>query len=71
MFENPHLPLFYNFESANFRSCGNTKTPLFALVVSGILNVVLNLIFVLGLGMDAAGVATAAVCLKISLSVLF
>lgn len=53
--------LLYNFEAAIFRSCGNTQMPLIALVVSGILNVVLNLFFVLGLGMDVDGVATATV----------
>ena len=44
--------LLYNFEAAVFRSSGNTRTPLAALTVSGVLNVVLNLFFVLGLGMD-------------------
>ncbi len=53
--------LLYNFESAIFRSCGNTRTPLIALVVSGVLNVILNLVFVLGFGMDVDGVATATV----------
>lgn len=53
--------LLYNFEAAIFRSCGNTQTPLAALVVSGVINVVLNLFFVLGLGMDVDGVATATV----------
>lgn len=53
--------LLYNFEAAIFRSCGNTQMPLIALVVSGILNVVLNLFFVLGLGMDVDGVAAATV----------
>lgn len=53
--------LLYNFEAAIFRSCGNTKTPLAALVVSGILNVILNLLFVSGFGMDVDGVATATV----------
>lgn len=53
--------LLYNFEAAIFRSCGNTQTPLIALVVSGILNVALNLFFVRGLGMDVDGVATATV----------
>ncbi len=64
--------LLYNFESAIFRSCGNTKTPLFALVVSGVLNVVLNLLFVLGLGMDVDGVATATVISNlVSSAILF
>jgi putative MATE family efflux protein len=53
--------LLYNFEAAIFRSCGNTQTPLAALVVSGVINVVLNMFFVLGLGMDVDGVATATV----------
>ena len=38
--------LLYNFESAIFRSCGNTRMPLIALVISGVLNVLLNLFFV-------------------------
>lgn len=64
--------LLYNFESAIFRSCGNTQTPLFALVVSGILNVVLNLFFVLGLGMDVDGVAAATVLSNlVSAAILF
>lgn len=53
--------LLYNFESAIFRSCGNTRTPLMALVISGILNVILNLIFVLEFRMDVDGVAAATV----------
>lgn len=64
--------LLYNFESAIFRSCGNTQTPLIALIVSGILNVVLNLFFVLGLGMDVDGVATATVLSNlVSSAILF
>ena len=64
--------LLYNFESAIFRSCGNTRTPLTALVISGILNVALNLLFVLGFGMDVDGVATATVLSNlISSAILF
>lgn len=64
--------LLYNFESAIFRSCGNTQTPLFALVISGVLNVALNLFFVLGLGMDVDGVATATVLSNlVSSTILF
>lgn len=62
--------LLYNFEAAIFRSCGNTQTPLAALVVSGILNVILNLFFVLGLGMDVDGVATATVLSNLVSSVI-
>lgn len=64
--------LLYNFESAIFRSCGNTQMPLVALVISGVLNVILNLFFVLGLGMDVDGVATATVISNlVSSAILF
>lgn len=51
----------YNFESAIFRSQGDTRTPLICLVISGVLNVFLNLFFVCIVGMTADGVATATV----------
>lgn len=64
--------LLYNFESAIFRSCGNTQTPLVALVISGIMNVALNLFFVWGIGMDVDGVAAATVISNfISSAILF
>ena len=50
----------YNFEAAIFRSQGDTKTPLICLIVSGVLNVGLNLLFVRVFGMDADGVFAAA-----------
>ena len=53
--------LLYNFEAAIFRSCGDTKTPLFCLIIAGSLNVMLNLFFVRVLHMDADGVAIATV----------
>lgn len=53
--------LLYNFEAAIFRSIGDTRTPLVALTLSGVLNVALNLFFVLVLKMTVNGVATATV----------
>ena len=53
--------LLYNFEAAIFRSIGDTKVPLAALAVSGVLNVLLNLFFVIVCGMSVDGVATATV----------
>lgn len=62
----------YNFESAIFRSRGNTKLPLCALIISGIINVFLNLLFVLGFGMDVDGVAWGTVISNlISSGILF
>lgn len=51
----------YNFESAIFRSRGDTRTPLISLVIASILNVGLNLLFVLYFGMGVDGVVWATV----------
>lgn len=53
--------LLYNFEAAIFRSVGETKIPLQALAISGVLNVCLNLFFVIVLKMTVNGVAIATV----------
>lgn len=53
--------LLYNFEAAIFRSVGDTKVPLIALAMSGVLNVILNLFFVAVLHMTVDGVAIATV----------
>ena len=53
--------LLYNFESAIFRGIGNTRTPLVSLMISGVLNVALNLFFVIALNMTVDGVAIATV----------
>lgn len=51
----------YNFEAAIFQSQGDTKTPLMCLIISGIVNVILNLFFVIVIGMTVDGVALATV----------
>lgn len=51
--------MIYNFGASILRSKGDTKRPLYILVVSGVINTVLNLIFVIGFNMSVAGVATA------------
>ena len=53
--------LLYNFEEAIFRSMGDTRTPLIVLACSGMLNVLLNLFFVLVLKRSVDGVAIATV----------
>lgn len=62
--------LLYNFEAAIFRSVGDTKVPLIALTVSGVLNVILNLFFVIVLKMNVNGVAIATVLSNAVSSVL-
>lgn len=51
----------YNFGASILRAIGDSKTPLFILAASGLVNVVFNLIFVIGFGMTVDGVATATI----------
>ena len=51
----------YNFGHGTFSAIGNTKKPLLFLFASGVLNVVLNLFFVIVFKMDVAGVSLASV----------
>ncbi len=53
--------LLYNFAGAVLRASGDTKWPLIILTAAGVLNVGLNLLFVIGLGMSVDGVALATV----------
>ena len=53
--------MIYNFGSALLRAKGDTKRPLYILFFAGIINVILNLIFVILFKMDVAGVALATV----------
>ncbi len=62
--------LLYNFEAAIFRSVGDTKMPLAALAVSGVLNVLLNLFFVIVLKMTVNGVAIATVISNVVSSIV-
>ncbi|MGN0380096.1 MAG: MATE family efflux transporter [Butyrivibrio sp.] len=53
--------MVYNFGSAILRAVGDTRRPLYFLFLSGVLNVGLNLLLVIPLGMDVAGVGIATV----------
>ena len=53
--------LLYNFGAAILRAQGDTQRPLYYLTFAGIVNVALNLIFVIALHMDVAGVALATI----------
>lgn len=53
--------LVFNFGAAIIRSTGDTKRPLFILAVSGIVNVLLNLVLVTVFHLDVAGVAIATI----------
>lgn len=51
--------MIYNFGAAILRATGDTKRPMFFLILAGFINVILNLIFVILFKMDVAGVALA------------
>ncbi len=62
--------LIYNYGAAILRAIGDTKRPLYYLTTAGVVNVILNLIFVIGLNMSVAGVALATVlsqCVSVAL----
>ncbi len=62
--------IVYNFGAAILRAAGDTKTPLIFLSVSGVLNVVLNIVFVTKCEMDVEGVALATVLSQLLSAVL-
>jgi len=53
--------LIYNFGASILRAIGDTKRPLYILAATGVVNVVLNLILVIGCHMDVAGVAIGTI----------
>lgn len=62
--------LIYNYGAAILRAIGDTQRPLYYLTAAGVVNVVLNLIFVIGLKLSVAGVALATVisqCVSVGL----
>lgn len=65
--------MVYNFGSALLRAAGDTKRPFAFLAISGVVNVCLNLVFVIVFGMDVDGVALASVisqCISAALIVM-
>lgn len=53
--------MVYNFGAAILRAVGDSQTPMLILVVTGIINVLFNMFFVISLGMSVDGVAWATV----------
>lgn len=62
--------LVYNFGAAILRAIGDTRRPLYYLLSAGVINVVLNLFFVIVLDMGVAGVATATVISQVVSAIL-
>lgn len=53
--------LFYNLFSGIWRALGDSRTPLYFLILSSLLNVVLDLVFILNFSWGVAGAAYATV----------
>ena len=51
----------YNFGRATFNAMGETKKPFYFMLAAGVLNLVLNLVFVISFHLDVVGVAVASV----------
>ena len=62
--------LFYNMGSSILRAVGDSRRPLIFLIISALLNTVLDLVFVLGFGMQADGVAWATILAQFLSSLL-
>ena len=62
--------MLYNFGAAVLRAVGDTRRPLYFLTASGLVNVLLNLFFVIVLHMGVAGVALATITSQMISAVL-
>ncbi len=58
-FSTSIAPITYNMIAQFLRALGDSKTPLYALIISSFTNIVLDLLFVIAFGMGVAGVALA------------
>ena len=62
--------MLYNLASGALRAVGNTKTPLYFLIFSCLLNIILDLLFVIVFKMRAAGAAVATVISQLIAGIL-
>lgn len=72
-FAGMSVSLFYNIGSGILRAMGNSKTPFYALIVSSILNVILDLVFIgiFNWGIGGAALATVLSQLVSAVIILF
>lgn len=62
--------MVYNMGSGILRAIGNSRTPLYFLIVSSVVNIILDLVFVINFKMGIAGVAWATLIAQVSSAVL-
>lgn len=65
MFLGVPVVMSYNFLASVLRALGDGKTPLYAMVVASIVNIVLDLLFVLGFHLGIAGAAVATLLAQV------
>lgn len=65
MFLGVPVVMSYNFFASILRALGDGKTPLYAMIVASIVNIVLDLLFVLGFRLGIAGAAVATLLAQI------
>lgn len=70
MFLGTGATVFYNMISNMLRALGDSKTPLYFLVFSSLLNIVLDILFIVPFGWDVAGAAIATVLSQLLSAVL-
>lgn len=58
--------MFYNFLASVLRALGDGRTPLFAMVIASIVNILLDLLFILVCRMGVAGAALGTVCAQLT-----
>ncbi len=69
MFVGIPVVMAYNLLACILRSLGDSKTPLYAMIIASIINIVLDLVFVLGFHWGIAGAAVATVLAQIFSSI--
>ena len=62
--------MLYNFGAATLRAVGDTKRPMYYLMIAGLVNVLLNLVLVIVFHLDVAGVAISTVISQVVSAVL-
>lgn len=62
--------MFYNLLSSILRALGDSRTPLFAMVIASIVNIVLDLVFILVFGLGVTGAALGTVCAQLTAGLL-
>ncbi len=65
MFAGIPVVMAYNILAAILRALGDGKTPLYAMVVAALINVALDLLFVLGFGWGIRGAAAATIIAQV------